>query len=212
MICVSIADVTIDEALDIIKTADISEIRLDRLDFKDEDLAGLFLKEYKTLATYRPVEGITDERRMTVLKSAIDSGASMVDVEVENSDIFKEELVSYAKDRGCEIIISYHNYEKTPFRRELEQVIAWCFESGADIAKVACMANSVHDSARILSLYDQDKRVIAIAMGEAGRITRVAAPILGSPFTFGSIDKSKETAPGQFAREELEQIIELIKK
>jgi hypothetical protein len=38
MICVSIADVTADEACRIIQEHEISEVRLDRIQFKERDL------------------------------------------------------------------------------------------------------------------------------------------------------------------------------
>ncbi len=210
MVCISIADVTVEEALGIIDESTICEVRLDRMKFTEEDLQKLFSRGKKTLATFRPSENVSHEKRLDVLKQAIKHGASMIDIEVENRDDFKEELVKAAKGKNCPVIMSYHNYEKTPYRRELEQIIDWCFESGAQIAKVACMANSLRDSARILSLYDQDRTIIAIGMGDPGKITRIAAPVLGAPFTYGSIDETKATAPGQITSRELEKIISMM--
>ena len=48
-------------------------------------------------------------------------------------------------------------------------------------------------------------------MGSKGRITRIAAPLLGSPFTFASISKGKETAEGQIEKDTLERIVRLLK-
>ncbi len=207
MICTSIADVTIEEALSIIEKSTICEVRLDRIKFTDDDLEKLFAGKTKTLATFRPSENVSDDRRLDVLKKSIVGGASMIDIEVENRDNFKEELVAFAKEKNCKVIMSYHNYEKTPYRRELEQILDWCFESGAHIAKVACFARTVQDSARILSLYEQEREIIAIAMGELGKITRIAAPLLGAPFTYGAIDESRATAPGQITARELNEVI-----
>ena len=47
-------------------------------------------------------------------------------------------------------------------------------------------------------------------MGNKGRITRVAAPLLGSPFTFASLSKGKETAEGQIEKDTLEQMMRLL--
>jgi 3-dehydroquinate dehydratase-1 len=119
--------------------------------------------------------------KKNILKSAIRHGASYIDIEVESNDAYKNELKKAAADAGCESIVSYHDYEKTPVMRELEQIISWCFEGGADLAKIACQVNSISDAARLLSLYSLGKPVISIGMGEAGRITRIAAPLLGAP-------------------------------
>ena len=111
MICVSIADIEIDKALEIMSHSEISEIRLDRLRFNDEEIKRIFSSDAVTLATYRPVDNVTDSMRMGALKKAISYGADMVDIEVENSDEFKNELISFAKEHKCRVIISYHNYE-----------------------------------------------------------------------------------------------------
>jgi len=210
MICVSIADVTVDEACNIIKNNELSEVRLDKINFNESDLKKIF-SSGKTLATYRPVESIDNGKRLDVLIKAIKSGASYVDVEVENNDSFKSAIKEAVAGTDCKVIISYHDYSKTPVIRELEQILAWCFESGADIAKIACQAENTGDAARLLSLYSMEKPVISIGMGDAGKITRIAATMLGAPFTYASIDAEKKTAPGQIDVQSLKNIIALIR-
>ncbi len=211
MICVSIAGVNADEACRIIRENELSEVRLDLIDFADRDLERIF-SSGKTVATHRQLENLDNSRRKDILISAIKHGATYVDIEVENSDAFKLELKEAASLAGCKTIVSYHDYEKTPAMRELEQIITWCFEGGADLAKIACKAESAADAARLLSLYSLGKPVISIGMGEAGRITRVAAPLLGAPFTYASLDSARETAPGQIDSVTLAKIIDLIRK
>ncbi|HPF04769.1 MAG TPA: type I 3-dehydroquinate dehydratase [Spirochaetota bacterium] len=210
MICVSIADVTADEACRIIREHEISEVRLDRIKFSDSDLEKIFTSG-KTVATFRPVDGIDDEKRINILKAAIKHGASYIDIEVENNDAYKNELKETAAITGCKTIVSYHDYKKTPVMRELEQLITWCFEGGADLAKIACQANSMSDAARLLSLYSLGKPVISIGMGKEGKITRIAASLLGAPFTYASLDAARETAPGQIDAAKLKQIIDMIR-
>lgn len=47
-------------------------------------------------------------------------------------------------------------------------------------------------------------------MGAKGRVTRVAAPLLGSPFTFASLSDEKKTAEGQIEKDKLEQILKVL--
>jgi 3-dehydroquinate dehydratase-1 len=47
-------------------------------------------------------------------------------------------------------------------------------------------------------------------MGEKGRVTRILAPLLGSPFTYASYEAGKETAPGQIEDKRLEEMIRLL--
>jgi 3-dehydroquinate dehydratase len=43
-------------------------------------------------------------------------------------------------------------------------------------------------------------------MGEAGKITRVAGPLLGSPFTFVASTEAQATAPGQLTRASMTKV------
>lgn len=212
MVCLSIADVSADEAMNILSRVNLAELRLDRINFDKKDIKRLFSTRTKTIVTYRQNEKTDKNERKDILIEAIKSGASMVDIEVENSDDFKNEIIETAKKNKSTVIISYHDFEKTPVIRELEQILNWCFESGADIAKIACQANNAEDAARILALYSFDKPLISIGMGDAGKITRIAAPLLGAPFTYASLVKSKQTAPGQIEADKLESIIKMIQE
>ncbi|MBU0586484.1 type I 3-dehydroquinate dehydratase, partial [Candidatus Micrarchaeota archaeon] len=83
---------------------------------------------------------------------------------------------------------------------------------GADIAKIACKINSQQDNARIMDVITQDSKVIAIGMGAKGLITRVTAPLMGSPFTYACLEKGKETADGQIDYKTLESAIKEISR
>ncbi len=212
MVCLSIADVSADEAMDILSKVNLAELRLDRINFDKKDIKRLFSTRTKTIVTYRQNKKTNENERKDILIEAIKNGASMVDIEVENSDDFKNEIIKIAKKNKSTVIISYHDFEKTPVIRELEQILNWCFESGADIAKIACQTNNAEDAARILALYSFGKPLISLGMGDAGKITRIAAPLLGAPFTYASLVKSKQTAPGQIEADKLESIIKMIQE
>lgn len=211
MICVSIADLSVSEAIKIIESNELSEVRLDRIKFTAGDIEKIFSTNNKTIATYRPVDTVNDNDRKKTLIDAINAGATYVDIEVENNDEFKNEIIEAARLKNCKIIISYHDYSKTPVMRELEQIMKWCYESNGDIVKIACHVDSVEGCSRLLSLYSYGKPVISIGMGHEGKITRIAATLLGAPFTYASIDESKKTAPGQFDSEKLKTIIDMIR-
>lgn len=210
MICVSITDVSSAEAAKIISENELCEVRIDKLRLGSDDIKPLFSMKGKTIATYRPSEGLKESARIEALLLAIQSGAAFVDIEVETDDLYKSEIIKSAKKHGCRVIASYHDFVKTPVMRELEQILNWCFESGADIAKIACQVNSIEDNARLLSIYSLNKNVISIGMGELGRITRIAATLLGAPFTYAAIDSSRKTAPGQIDIASLKKIISMI--
>jgi len=187
-----------------------AEIRIDRLEKPDETMMKtIFSAHPKLIATCRP-DGINDEMRKELLLTAINAGAAFVDVEVESADAYKKEIVGMAKEKKCTIIVSSHDHKKTPSEGELKQIVEWCFASGADIAKIACMVNSPREGARLLGLLDDGRQIVVVGMGELGRITRIAALLLGSPFTFASLGEGKQTAPGQLEKEELAGILEMV--
>jgi 3-dehydroquinate dehydratase-1 len=213
MICVSIAERTADGCVKALAGLELAEIRMDALEsheLNESNIRRIFSMPLKLIATCRP--GILDEEhRRSALAYAIEYGAAYVDVEVESDDGLKSDIAAKARSKGCKVIVSYHDYKKTPPSEELRQIVEWCFQSGADIAKISCMANSEKDNARLLGLLDLGRPLIVIGMGERGRLTRVVAPLLGAPFTYASSSMGKETAPGQIDKARLERIMEDLK-
>lgn len=215
MLCISISHVEFEECKEALRDLELAEIRLDTLHFSTRQVQELFSSPQKLIATFRPGK-ISEDERKDFLLAAIESGAAYVDIEIEAGDSFRESVIERARQKGCYIIISYHNHKITPSRNELLEIIDRCFECGADIAKIACLTLSEADSARILSLYDCSEsragKVLALGMGEKGKITRIAAPLLGAPFTFAAPTPGHETAPGQLDRKTIEKIIGLVQR
>jgi 3-dehydroquinate dehydratase-1 len=209
MICVSLAESNLNDFLVSLRGVDFAEIRLDRADLTVAEVTQLFSVHPKLVATCRPGP-FPDGHRKGLLLAAIDAGAVYVDIELESERTFREEIIAGARSRRCTIIISFHDYEKTPGREMLEATLAECFRAGADVAKIACMARSERDAARLLGLLDTNKKVVTVAMGTKGRIARIAAPLLGSPFTFASLQRGKETADGQIDRVTLVELIRVL--
>ncbi len=201
-ICVSLAEPSVDACLAALGHVGFAEIRMDRMRLTLDDVERLFSSHPALIATCRP-DGRSDAERRQLLIRAIESGAKFVDLELESAPAHREEIVGRARSRGCRVIVSSHDYESTPDRPVLEARVSGCFESGADIAKIACLAHSHRDAARLLSLLDSAREIVVASMGEHGRITRVLAPLLGSPFTYASLSEGKETAQGQIDVETL---------
>ena len=211
MICIALANISFEECLDAVNTFDFAEIRLDLLELSEEEVSTIFSSNDNLIATCRPGK-YTEEERKKLLLRALQSGAAYVDVEVETGDTFKEEIIRTAKAKGCQIIISYHDFEKTPERAELEHVVRWCSECHPDIIKIACMVNSERDNARLLGLLDSDKRMLIVGMGEKGTVSRIVSPLLGSFCTFAAYSSDKATAPGQISKDALEALISKIEQ
>jgi len=210
MICVSIAETTLEKCLKALEGVDFAEVRLEKMKVDVQGVKALFSSHPRLIATCRPGDR-SDEERKALLLAAVDAGAAYVDVEVESNDLFRRTVVDKAISKDCRIIVSYHDFEKTPRRAELEHIINWCFESGAHIAKIACMTHSREDSARLLGLLQDDRSLIVIGMGDQGKITRIMALLLGSPFMYASSHEGKETASGQINAKAMKKVWECLK-
>lgn len=209
MICVSLAEPSVASCLAALKGLDFAEIRMDMMKLMLEEIPRLFPGNRVLIATCRP-GGRSDEERKRLLMRAIASGATFVDVEIESETAYREEIVAEARSCGCRVIVSHHDYERTPERPALEACVSACFKAGADIAKVACMVRSDRENARLLALLDTDREIVVVGMGERGRVTRILAPLLGSPFTYASLSQGKETADGQIDRETLQELLRTV--
>lgn len=218
--CVSVAEIDFENCMMIIKSHrmqdnELIELRLDNCEFDREHIKYLFSYSIDVIATCRQGSK-TDEQRKELLLNCIESGAAYVDIEIDSPEDYKKTLIEAAKAKNCKVILSYHNEKSPPETDEIMAIIQQCFDEKADLAKIACMVNSEADCARVISLYSRvnDKfgegKLLAIAMGKIGRISRIAAPLLGAPFIYAAVTLGKETALGQFDLRKMKQIAEMM--
>ncbi len=208
MICTSISD---SSQLDTVLKggAELIELRLDLIGQQPSELYSKIPSGVKSIATCR--EGVYGEKeRLELLKDSIELGASYVDIELETTDVFARELMASAEKTGCELIFSHHDFEGTPSLEELRSKLEACYSRGGALAKIATLVQSKEDVLKLFSLYSHPGRKVVLGMGPQGRITRLAAPILGSEFTFASPFEGGETAPGQMSAEQLKAIYKIL--
>ena len=130
-------------------------------------------------------------------------------VDIELCAEKREDVVKRARNSGKTVIISTHNFQKTPESEVMIEIIDESIEAGADIAKLAVMQNSYEDVLGLLDITLHSKRAVCmISMGEKGKLSRVIAPIFGSVMTYGYVEKP--TAPGQLRVDELKYILNIL--
>ncbi|MDR2564077.1 MAG: type I 3-dehydroquinate dehydratase [Prevotellaceae bacterium] len=209
-ICVSVAEKTFDEISAALKTVTFAEIRLDACEITENEIRRLFSTSDKILtATCR--EGRYDNRERTRrLLAAVEAGATYVDVEAEADNDLRKTIAESAKRKGCKLIISHHDFEKTPEYEELRSIVDTCRTLGADIVKLVTTACSYADNARLMALYADCRDLLAFAMGETGKITRIACLYAGAPFTYAALSDNKPVACGQLSAERMMKIIGLL--
>ncbi len=208
MICVSVAHISsLAEAID--SGAGLIELRLDLIRERPSNLFPLVPKTLQTIVTCRP--GVfSNSERLVLLKEGMKLGANYADIEIETKAEEMEELRKTASQAGTSLIVSYHNYIRTPDCEDMESLMIACYEKGGEIAKIATQVNGPEDVRNLLSLYNLPGKKVVLGMGPMGRITRVMGSYLGAEFTFGSTVKGDETAPGQLTVKQLNDIYKVI--
>ncbi len=206
MICVSIGSGNKDDARQILKKAGFIELRADLLNWSLDEYREVISTGGKTVFTCRPGK-FDEQERLNLFDMAASAGAQYLDVEIESNESFLLNIQKITRKYSTKTIISYHNYETTPASENLESILSECYALGADVAKLACRVYSPADTARLLALYNISGRKVIIGMGKVGKITRIAAALLGAEFTFASQGLGEATAEGQLSFEEMKDLI-----
>jgi 3-dehydroquinate dehydratase-1 len=168
----------------------------------------------KELLTSFSREGGVDTADAVDAVDAIDTADAIdaVDIELSAGEKERAELISTAKKQGKTVIVSFHDFSKTPSFQEMEKIIEEAFRAGADIAKLAVMPGSMQDVLDLLRLTlnarEAKRPVCTIAMGKLGKHTRVIAPLYGSVLSYASVESS--AAPGQLQANEVKKMMELL--
>lgn len=216
--CVSIAENSSDKIKNNLKQAlkksDYAEVRFDFLKTEDipQTLENIKDDLKKVVCTLRPkseggkFEG-SEKERVAILKLISEYNPFLLDVEF-NTIIKNKELVKYLKSTKTRLLVSWHDFKKTPKFSELKNKMNQMSKFSNNV-KIVTTAKSAKDSTITLQLYSQNKKnsLIAFAMGDNGRLSRILCLYLGSPYTYVSL--GKPIAPGQFSVDEIKKIISL---
>jgi 3-dehydroquinate dehydratase-1 len=123
-------------------------------------------------------------------------------VDVEGAARIAPGVLREARRLGKWVVLSHHDFKKTPSHRALEAVAGRFSKSGAQILKVAAMPRRPSDVDRLMEFCSGLRgRRAFIAMGPLGRKTRVEPRRWGSCLTFASV--GRPSAPGQLGVKEL---------
>jgi 3-dehydroquinate dehydratase-1 len=179
-------------------------------------------KEELILFTFRShQEGgkkeISEEYYIELNQAAIlTKNIDLVDVELFNEEKVIRAILALAKEKGVYVIMSNHDFLKTPAKAEIVTRLRKMQEYGADIPKIAVMPQSVNDVITLLEATNTmktqyaDRPIITMSMGGNGVISRLACEVFGSAFTFAA--GKEASAPGQIPVAELRTVLEILHK
>ncbi|HEY5837877.1 MAG TPA: shikimate dehydrogenase [Pyrinomonadaceae bacterium] len=232
-ICVPVCVGAIDELPAAVKRAaevgDIVELRLDCLASEEleqrkvEIRAIIDERRQPLILTLRPAQfggarPIDDSDRllfrMNSWYGATAEGIEYWDVEHDLALLLKQreregnDLLQLGICDWKRTIASYHDFVGVP--ADLERIFEDMGSTSAAILKIAIQADDATDCIPVFKLLDRARRegreLIAIAMGQAGVMTRILGPSRGSFLTYGSLDEDSTTAPGQVTARDLREV------
>jgi len=213
--CVSIAEKNPKKIKHLLKNAllksEYAEIRLDFVNPSEipNILQNIGKKISRCVCTLRPKnEGGKfsgkENERISILKLISEYNPFLLDVEF-NTLKKDQKLRQYLKKSNTDILVSWHNFKKTPSTNKLNSRLTE-MKKLSNFVKIVTVAKSISDTSRILSLYNKSSKIklIAFAMGEQARFSRILCLHLGSPYTYVSLGKA--VAPGQFSLDDMKSL------
>ncbi|MBU3803476.1 MAG: type I 3-dehydroquinate dehydratase [Candidatus Cellulosilyticum pullistercoris] len=140
--------------------------------------------------------------------------ADMIDVELFTGDEIVKEIVDFAHSKDVKVVMSNHDFFKTPAKEEIVSRLCKMQEMNADLPKIAVMPQTTEDVLTLLSATNEmvtkhaDRPIITMSMAGMGVVSRLAGEAFGSALTFGAAKAA--SAPGQVPVEKLAKVLEII--
>lgn len=207
--------------------ADLAEFRIDLLEFAADtkkvialgEQLNQILKNKPLIATIRTHnEGgkltVTDQDYEKIYREYLRKPfMQLLDIEMFRDQGSVTRLTKLAHDKNVLIIMSNHDFDKTPAEKEIVARLLKQDELGADILKIAVMPKSKQDVFTLmnatLTVSQQSKKpLLTMSMGRLGTISRIATANMGGSMSFGMIGEA--SAPGQIDVTQLKQFLKTV--
>ncbi|MBJ9956286.1 type I 3-dehydroquinate dehydratase [Acinetobacter courvalinii] len=207
--------------------ADLAEFRIDLLNFASDRKQVIALgHELKQILGTKPliatIRTHNEGGQLTI--SDADYGKTyqaylqqpfmdILDVEMFRDQQIVKDTVKMAHAKKVLIVMSNHDFQKTPPESEIIKRLLQQDELGADILKIAVMPQNKQDVFTLmnatLKVSQQSKKpLLTMSMGKLGTISRIATANMGGSFSFGMIGEA--SAPGQIDVTQLKQFLKTV--
>lgn len=199
--------------------ADLCEWRLDHFDGKFQEGIALLRQVLSgkpilcTLRTWHDggrFDGTPEEYEQYLLAILQQGGFDLIDIELSCGEERAKRLVKAAREEGAGVIVSSHDFAKTPDESELYSTLLRMKALGADLPKLAVMPQSAQDVLALLTATLRASQeigpVITMSMGTLGISSRVLGRLVGSCLTFGAGQTA--SAPGQLCAGDLKLMLQ----
>ena len=123
--------------------------------------------------------------------------AALIDLELRSVEKLASTIAD-ARARGVRVIVSDHHFKTTPPAAQLQHTIRRARAAGADICKIATLAETPAALARLLALFarSQPLPLSVMGMGRFGKISRLLLAQAGSVLNYGYL--AEPNASGQW--------------
>lgn len=142
--------------------------------------------------------------------------ADLIDVEAFTGDEAVKRLIASAHACNVKVVVSNHDFEKTPGKDELVSRLRKMQNMGADIPKIAVMPQNKKDVLVLLAATEEmagtyaDRPIITMSMDRCGVISRICGEVFGSSLTFGTAGQA--SAPGQMDIVDLKTVLSILNR
>lgn len=207
--------------------ADIVEWRADWYEdvFQTEEVVELggrlqkVLGEKPLLFTFRTEKeggerSLPLDRYIELNLAVVQSGfADLIDIELFTVGDRAAQVVEEARKANVRVIMSSHDFFKTPSKEGMASRLQKMYQAGADIPKLAVMPQSKRDVLALLEVTLEMSEslecpIVTMSMSSTGMISRLTGETFGSALTFGAV--GQRSAPGQPGARELAEVLEMI--
>ena len=207
--------------------ADVAEFRIDLLEFSADTQKVIalgqqlnqILKEKPLIATIRTHnEGgkmtVSDQDYEKIYSDYLKKPfMQLLDIEMFRDVGSVTKLIKLAHNKNVLVIMSNHDFAKTPEQQDIENRLLKQDQMGADILKIAVMPKSKQDvftlmNATLAVSQKSQKPLLTMSMGQLGTISRVATANMGGSLSFGMIGEA--SAPGQIDVTQLKQLLKTV--
>lgn len=201
MICASISENSIDA---VFKRISLVPEFYDLVEIWVSEIEGIDKSSFERLmrASEKPILlKIEDVANKDVINWALQKEVVYIDIDLSAG----EKVFKYVTEnkKNTKLIISYHDFEKTPDFENASQIKKEILQNGADIGKIVFTALETKDNLVPLRLLcsSADLPLISFCMGKTGQMSRIYAENFGSLVNFVPPDAGWQTADGQIVYE-----------
>ncbi len=187
-----------------------AELRLDMLELSQSHIRELWPGCQQWMVTIRK-DFLQNPKWKEILETCISLKPDYVDIDSQLPESDFQMLMETISKTDSRLVLSYHNYDLTPSFEELREMTLSLIKRGAQVVKLACMVNDYNDNVTLLRLYGDFDNLIAIGMGEKGKVSRLNALYFGEQISYAASSIEDAAAPGQMTYQEMRNLEKALK-